>query len=210
MSQAGVVAKAERALLTAAHLALAIAVATGLAAPLAHAQVATPSTEQMIEQLKPPPRTRGLGRNLVIERAPPAGAPAAAAAEGGTPQDPAPPASGNPPQRPSLSLLIQFGFDSVEVQPESQQALQNLAQALRSPELAASRFVIEGHTDARGRRDYNVRLSQRRADAVRDLLARHGVDATRLMTAGKGPDEPAEPADPYAAANRRVRVVNLD
>lgn len=170
----------------------AIAAACALWAATAGAQGTALSPEQMIEQLKPPapvpqrPRTR----NLVIEQAPPA-------AEAPVP-------------RPSLSLQIQFAFDSVEVQPESQQALQNLATALQSPQLAGSRFAIEGHTDAKGRRDYNVRLSQRRADAVRDLLARHGVDGARLQTAGKGPDEPADPADPLAPVNRRVRVVNLD
>ncbi len=153
-----------------------------LFAPPARAQAA-PSTEQMIEQLRPPPRTRS-SRNLIIEQQPVA--------------------------RPSLSLLVQFAFDSTDVEPQSRQALQNLAQALQSPELAASRFAIEGHTDAKGRPDYNLRLSQRRADAVRDLLARHGVDAARLQATGKGAEEPADPADPYAAANRRVRVVNLD
>ena len=141
----------------------------------------TPSSEQMIEQLRPPPKTRSL-RNLVVE----------------------------PAARPSLSLLIQFGFDSAQVQPQSEQALENLARALQSPELAASRFAIEGHTDARGRPDYNQRLSERRAEAVRDVLARHGVDPARLAVSGKGASEPADPQDPAAAANRRVRVVNLD
>jgi outer membrane protein OmpA-like peptidoglycan-associated protein len=162
--------------------AVLLALALGaLAAPALHAQ-SSPSTQQMIDELRPAPRTRSLSRNLQVEAV----------------------------SRPSLSLLVQFGFDSAEVLPESEQALQNLAGALQSSELAASRFAIEGHTDARGRRDYNVRLSQRRADAVRDVLARHGVDTRRLVTAGKGPDEPADPSDPMAAANRRVRVVNLD
>jgi len=157
----------------------------------AAAQVATPSTEQMIEQLKPAPRTRSL-RNLIVEPG----------------QDPA--AATAPAPRPSLSLLIQFGFDSTQVQPESQEALANLARALLSPELADSRFAVEGHTDAKGRAEYNLRLSQRRADAVRDVLASHGVPAARLVTSGRGATELAEPADPYAAANRRVRIVNLD
>lgn len=161
---------------------VAVLLAASALVPAAHAQP-TPSTEQMIEQLRPPQRTRS-SRNLVIEQQPAA--------------------------RPALSLLVQFAFDSTDVEPESRQALQNLAQALQSPALAGSRFGIEGHTDAKGRRDYNLRLSQRRADAVRDLLARHGVDAARLQAVGKGAEEPADPADPFSAANRRVRVVNLD
>jgi outer membrane protein OmpA-like peptidoglycan-associated protein len=161
---------------------VAALMAASLLAPSARAQ-ATPSAEEMIEQLRPPQRTRS-SRNLIIE------------------QQPAP--------RPALSLLVQFAFDSAEVEPQSRQALQNLAQALQSPELAASRFAIEGHTDATGRPDYNLRLSQRRADAVRDLLASQGVAAARLQATGKGAQEPADPADPNAPANRRVRIVNLD
>ena len=172
-----------------------------LAAGLAAAQEA-PSTEQMIEQLRPA-RTRSL-RNLAVEPRPGAGP-----AEAGSLAGAAPPA-GAADGRPSLSLLIQFGFDSAEVQPPSRAALRNLAQALRSPELAGSRFAIEGHTDAKGRPDYNLRLSQRRADAVRDVLAGQGVESARLVAAGKGASEPADPQDPFAAANRRVRVVNLD
>jgi outer membrane protein OmpA-like peptidoglycan-associated protein len=149
------------------------------------AQTETPSAEQMIEQLKTPPRTRGL-RNLTVE---------AAAA---------------PVNRPALSLLIQFDFDSARVRTESQQALANLSQALQSTALMHSRFVIEGHTDAKGSAEYNQRLSQQRAEAVRDYLKAQGVDAARLVASGKGSSEPAEPAQPLSAANRRVRIVNLE
>ena len=157
----------------------------------------TPSAADMVEQLKVQPapsgpRTRSL-RNLSIEStsASPAGADAAI-------------------PRPSLSLLIQFDFDSARVKPESQQALANLAQALQSRELAGSKFAVEGHTDARGRADYNLKLSQQRADAVRAFLAHHGVAEPRLAATGKGSSEPANTADPLAAENRRVRIVNVD
>lgn len=113
-------------------------------------------------------------------------------------------------ERPSLSLQVQFDFDSARIRPDSEELLDNLAKALKSPELSSSKFAVEGHTDAKGRPDYNQRLSQRRADAVRDLLVRKGIEAVRLQTAGKGSTEPANPADPLAAENRRVRVVNLD
>ena len=158
----------------------------------------TPSAADMVEQLKVQPapsgpRSRSL-RNLSIESTSksPAGADAAAIS------------------RPSLSLLIQFDFNSARVKPESQQALANLAQALQSRELAESKFAVEGHTDARGRADYNLKLSQQRADAVRGFLAHHGVAEPRLAAVGKGSSEPANTADPLAAENRRVRIVNLD
>jgi outer membrane protein OmpA-like peptidoglycan-associated protein len=155
------------------------------AAPAAYAQApdaaATPTAEQMIEKLTPPPRTRSL-RNLTVEAVPPA----------------------------SLSLLIQFDFDSARVRAESRPALANLAIAMKSDKLASAKFAIEGHTDAKGRADYNLRLSQQRAEAVRDLLRAEGVDATRLVASGKGSAEPANKDDPMAAENRRVRIVNLE
>lgn len=171
-------------------LLLALAVSLGLPATL-WAQ-ATPSAAEMVEQLKaqpaPAPRTRSL-RNLTVEAATPEGAPAA---------------------KPSLSLLIQFDFNSARVKPESQQALVNLAQALQSKELAESKFAVEGHTDAKGRADYNLKLSQQRADAVRAFLASNGVVDARLQAVGKGSGELANAADPLAAENRRVRIVNLN
>ncbi len=169
-----------------ARLAGLLSVVCLIAGPcLAQAQAA-PSAEEMVEQLKarpPAPRTRSL-RNLTVE-----------AAE---------------QTRPSLSLLIQFDFNSARVLPESQQALINLAQAMQSKELADVKFSVEGHTDAKGRADYNLKLSEQRANAVSAVLASHGVALSRLAAVGKGAAEPANAADPLAAENRRVRIVNLN
>ena len=115
-----------------------------------------------------------------------------------------------PPQRPSLSLHIQFDFNSASIRPESQQALLNLALALQSPELQASSFAVEGHTDAKGSADYNLRLSEQRAQAVKAFLGQQGVPAARLSASGKGASQLANAAHPFAAENRRVRIVNLD
>lgn len=161
----------------------------------------SPSAEQMIEQLKAPTRTRSL-RNLAVEAVRPDGT----AGAGATDNAPA----GASGARPSLSLLIQFDFDSARVKPESQQALANLAVALQSKELGQYKFAVEGHTDAKGRADYNQRLSAQRADAVRDILAMQGVERARLVASGKGASELANSADPGAAENRRVRIVNLE
>ena len=168
--------------------AFSLATCIGLHPPL-WAQ-ATPSATEMIEQLKvqpaPAPRTRSL-RNLTVEAA-----------------------DATPAARPSMSLLIQFDFNSAKVKPESQQALSNLAQALQSKELMDSKFAVEGHTDAKGRMDYNLKLSQQRADAVRAFLASNGVQDSRLVSVGKGATELADAADPQAAENRRVRIINLN
>lgn len=175
----------------------------------------TPSTEQMIEQLKPQ-RTRSL-RNLTVETVPPLGGgkPAEAAntaTAASTSQPLALAAQADPTlaARPSLTLLIQFDFDSARVSPQSQQALANLSQALQSSDLASSRFAVEGHTDAKGNTGYNLKLSESRAQAVRDFLKTQGVASDRLQAAGKGASELANSAAPFAAENRRVRIVNLD
>jgi len=186
-----------------------LALACCLPASPVWAQAAAPSADQMIEQLKSP-RVRGL-RNIAVEAAPPASGSADAAAPAGSSAAPAQGATASAPApRPSLSLLIQFDLNSARVRPESQQALANLSQALQSAELAASRFAIEGHADAKGREDYNRKLSELRAQAVTEFLAARGVRADRLAPVGKGASELANPADPYAAENRRVRIVNLD
>lgn len=170
------------------------------------AQTAAPTPQQMVEQLKTP-RTRSL-RNLSVEAAPaPASADAGKVADSQGP-DSAPGKA--PATRPALSLLIQFDFNSARVRPESQQALGNLSQALQSDELAGSKFAVEGHTDARGSADYNQKLSQLRALAVRDILTTNGVAHDRLQAAGRGATELANGAEPFAAENRRVRIVNLD
>jgi outer membrane protein OmpA-like peptidoglycan-associated protein len=184
------------------------AISISASAQTAPAAAPTPTPEQMIEQLRAP-RTRSL-RNLSVESVlPPASTSWAATA---TPTAPSTVAASvaAPEPRPSLSLLIQFDFDSARVRPVSQQALADLAAALQSKELQDSKFAIEGHTDAKGRSDYNLRLSQQRADAVRDLLVSQGVKLDRLKAQGKGSSELALPASPEAAENRRVRVVNLD
>lgn len=163
-------------------------------------EIVAPSAEQMIQQLKTP-RTRGL-RNLSVEAT-------ASGNIGGALAD-APTSFGASPEKPSLSLLIQFDFNSARVRPESQQALANLSQALQSQELLHSNFSIEGHTDAKGRSDQNQKLSQQRANAVSDFLKKWGVSDARLVATGKGASELANTADPFAPENRRVRIVNLD
>jgi outer membrane protein OmpA-like peptidoglycan-associated protein len=162
-------------------------------APL-FAQTVAPSTEQMIQQLQRP-KTRSL-RNLSVEVAP---GPASET-----------PVLATVASHPSLSLLVQFDFNSSRVRLESQQALINLSQALLSEALLPSSFAVEGHTDAKGGADYNQKLSLLRAQAVRDFLVTQGVAETRLIASGKGASELATAATPFASVNRRVRIVNLD
>ena len=68
-----------------------------------------------------------------------------------------------------IDLNIQFDFDSSRLRPESLELVERLAAALKSDRLRDQRFRIEGHTDAKGRADYNQQLSDRRAGAVRRM-----------------------------------------
>ena len=217
-------------------LGLALAASGGALAQTAGnagagAAAAAPETLQMIDALKPSAR-RSM-RNLLVRTAPPeatasapgavlatpaplapvvaapvpAPAPVSAPAPAATP-DAAPGLSAEPP--PSLSLPIRFEPNSARVRPESGALLGNLVAAMQSTDLKASRFVIEGHTDASGAAAANLRLSQQRADEVRLYLVALGVHPARLKTQGKGSTEPVNPKDPLSAENRRVRVVTLE
>ena len=115
--------------------------------------------------------------------------------------------AGEPP--PSVSLVVLFDFGSTKISKKSESTLRNLATALVSPQLNGSRFLIEGHTDAKGGAAYNLKLSQQRAESVRRWLSSHGVNAESLIAAGRGAKEPANPDEPLAPENRRVKVVNL-
>ena len=79
-----------------------------------------------------------------------------------------------------------------------------------SPRLASYAFRIEGHADARGESERNLRLSQLRAEAVAAYLnAQHGLPADRLRAVGRGSSEPLNTLRPDAPENRRVTIVRV-
>ena len=91
------------------------------------------------------------------------------------------------------------------LEPEAKSNLDEFAKALKDPQLAASSFLVEGHTDARGSADYNLNLSERRAKAVVSYLSERGVDTAKLLPRGFGQTKPIV-ADPYSGDNRRVET----
>ena len=103
---------------------------------------------------------------------------------------------------------IYFDTDSAMVKPESQPTLQEIVTLLDdSPEL---RIIVVGHTDSSGGFEYNMSLSDRRADAVAaSLINEHGVAAERLTSAGVGYLAPAatNETEDGRALNRRVELV---
>ncbi|MGE0313115.1 MAG: OmpA family protein [Lautropia sp.] len=109
------------------------------------------------------------------------------------------------PAPTSLSLPVQFGFDSATIFPEAREQLDAVAEGIKM--IPTDRpVVIEGHTDAVGTPAYNLGLSKRRALAVKAyLVAAHGIDASRLRAVGQGELAPIDPADPFGPVNRRVQ-----
>jgi outer membrane protein OmpA-like peptidoglycan-associated protein len=111
---------------------------------------------------------------------------------------------------PSLDFSITFGFDSAEIDAKSFKTLDALAAALDSDALRKARFLVNGHTDAKGSDDYNLALSQRRADAVAQyLMAQHNISPSRLKAIGFGETALKDQNDGESPANRRVEIVNL-
>jgi OOP family OmpA-OmpF porin len=110
----------------------------------------------------------------------------------------------------SASVMITFETESSTLSADSKRILSNLAIALNSAQLAQFRFNIEGHADARGTGERNMRLSQERAQAVREhLVGQLRVAPARLVALGKGDTEQLNKEHPAAAENRRVRIVTL-
>ncbi|MBF0176189.1 MAG: OmpA family protein [Magnetococcales bacterium] len=111
---------------------------------------------------------------------------------------------GECPKGNAVALSVPFEFNSYQLSADASKTLKNVAEAMNSDQLAHCRFAIEGHTDASGSQEYNLRLSAARAKAVRDFLAEN-VPAQRMSVVGKGPRELLNPDDPTGADNRRVQ-----
>ncbi|MDB5842282.1 MAG: OmpA family protein [Herminiimonas sp.] len=120
------------------------------------------------------------------------------------------PAAAKPAKPASASLLITFETNSAELTPRAKQSLDVVGQALSSDKLADFRFAIQGHADPRGDSEANLRLSQMRAESVRQYLVQNNrIEDRRLEAIGKGDKELLNPANPIAPENRRVTIVNL-
>lgn len=108
-----------------------------------------------------------------------------------TPPPPPPPPVAAPAPTESKRIVlrgINFDFDKSNIKREFVPVLDEAAQILKdNPNI---NVTIEGHTDSKGTDEYNQRLSERRAKAVKQYLVSRGVEAGRLDTVGKGEKEP--------------------
>ncbi|WP_372731495.1 OmpA family protein [Novosphingobium sp.] len=108
------------------------------------------------------------------------------------------------------TLPINFASGSASILPGSRAQAQRLANAIKQSSTSGSRFIVGGHTDSVGGREYNLELSNRRAHALVDFLVSNGVDRSRLQPEGYGFDKPLPGLTAKAAANRRVEIVKID
>ncbi|HMO45744.1 MAG TPA: peptidoglycan-associated lipoprotein Pal [Rubrivivax sp.] len=102
--------------------------------------------------------------------------------------------------------VVYFDFDSFVVKDEFRPMLEAHAKALAANR--SKRMVLEGHTDERGGREYNLALGQKRADAVLRTLVLLGVQDAQLEAVSFGEERPAAPGSDEAAwaKNRRVEL----
>ncbi|MCL6270245.1 OmpA family protein [Sansalvadorimonas sp. 2012CJ34-2] len=105
--------------------------------------------------------------------------------------------------------VYHFGFDSDKLKPGALESLDVHAAYLTSPAGRAENLVIEGNTDERGTRTYNLALGERRAKAVKNYLVLKGVAPARIELVSYGLEKPVDPAHTEAAwaKNRRAVIV---
>ena len=100
---------------------------------------------------------------------------------------------------------VLFGFDRFDLAPEARTIVEN--QVIWLKRYPSIRVTVEGHTDERGTREYNLALGERRANSVRDYMIALGIDANRVLTISFGKERPVDPASNEDAWSRNRRAV---
>ncbi len=111
---------------------------------------------------------------------------------------------------PNFIVQIQFELNSDVISPGSWATCGRIAEAMYNPLLAGDRFLIVGNTDARRKREANLKLSERRAAAVTEMLVNvFRVPPQRLLTMGFGEEQLLDAQNPDDGINRRVQLINI-
>jgi outer membrane protein OmpA-like peptidoglycan-associated protein len=111
---------------------------------------------------------------------------------------------------PQFVAEILFDDDVAVVRPDSYRTLGRIADTITHPSMLGHKFLIVGHTASGGRRDFNLTLSQRRADVIRDVLVNtFKVSPKRLVTLGLGEEQLLDRARPGAPANNQFHVITI-
>jgi len=134
--------------------------------------------------------------------------------EGESPFCAKPPVEADPEMEPAMAALpaepyrarLYFIFDTSTFTPESEAAAQKVFDEIKARQIAEA--IVIGHTDTMGSEQYNIGLSERRADRVRQELIRRGIPENIITTKGVGESELLiDTADEVAEArNRRVEI----
>jgi peptidoglycan-associated lipoprotein len=114
------------------------------------------------------------------------------------------------PQSPLADRLVFFDFDSAEIKPKYKDLIVAHGEYLASyPDVTVR---LEGHTDERGSREYNLALGEDRAKSVRQLLLLQGVPEDNISVVSFGEELPLDPGEGESAwsQNRRVELVYED
>jgi outer membrane protein OmpA-like peptidoglycan-associated protein len=127
-----------------------------------------------------------------------------------------PPPQKRPPIAPELTKLptfnvnIQFDIDTPIVLPDSYETLGRIADALVQSTMLPYGFLIIGHIEANGRRENNALLSQRRADAIRDVLVNtFKISSKRVQSVGLGEEQLLDAAHPNAPVNQQIQIMTV-
>lgn len=114
--------------------------------------------------------------------------------------------AGVAPGPQGVGRVLYFDYDSVAIKPEFQNLIEAHARYLKAN--TSRRVTVEGHTDERGGREYNLALGQRRSEAVRRALGLLGVTDSQIEAVSFGKEKPAvQGADETALAqNRRAEI----
>jgi peptidoglycan-associated lipoprotein len=106
----------------------------------------------------------------------------------------------------NAAKIIYFDYDSYAIRPEFQTAIDNHAKFLSVNK--GRKLAIEGHTDERGGREYNLALGQKRSEAVRRALALLGVTESQVEAVSFGKEKPASLGldESSMALNRRAEI----
>lgn len=174
------------------------------------------TAEDIVRALMPKPLTRsfrpaepaaptqpgGMTRSFRPSEPAPQGLTRGVQVEGGEP------AAEEPPK---IDLYVNFEYNNAALTlSDARVALDALGKALQDTRLSGMRFAIIGHTDAAGGDAYNLDLSRRRAESVRQYLMQfHKIAATRLDADGRGMRELKDTSRPTDGVNRRVEIRNL-
>ncbi len=111
---------------------------------------------------------------------------------------------------PTFNVDIVFDVDTPIVQPESYQTVGRIADAMVYSSLLPYTFLIVGHIEANGKREANAILSQRRADAIREIMVNtFKISAKRIQSVGLGEEQLLDSARPTAPVNNQIQIMTL-